>query len=80
MVVCDEKQFIDDKQDTITNPVLVIEVLSPSTADYDRGTKFMLYRSIPDLQHYVLVDSQHHHVEKIRKTLPAIGYLQKCGI
>ena len=45
----------------------MIEVLSPSTAHYDRGTKFMLYRSIPTLQHYILVDSRSFHVEKYTK-------------
>lgn len=65
--VCGEKQFLDDKKDTLLNPFLIVEVLSPSTADYDRGTKFMLYRSIPSLQHYILVDSRSCHVEKYSK-------------
>jgi Uma2 family endonuclease len=68
MVVCGNKEFIDDKKDTLLNPGIVIEVLSPSTADYDRGTKFMLYRSIPTLQHYILIDSRSYHVEKYSKT------------
>ena len=67
MAVCGERIFLDDKKDTLLNPFLVIEVLSPSTADYDRGTKFMLYRSIPTLQHYILVDSRACHVERYAK-------------
>jgi len=67
MAVCGERQFLDDKKDTLLNPFLVIEVLSPSTADYDRGTKFMLYRSIPTLQHYMLIDSRACHVERYAK-------------
>ncbi|RDC64608.1 Uma2 family endonuclease [Adhaeribacter pallidiroseus] len=67
LAVCGEKQFLDEKKDTLLNPVLIVEVLSPSTAGYDRGTKFMLYRSIPGLQHYVLVDSRSCHVEKFTK-------------
>ncbi len=67
MGVCGEKQFLDDKKDTLLNPFLIVEVLSPSTADYDRGTKFMLYRSIPSLQHYLLVDSRSYLVEKFSK-------------
>ena len=63
MVVCGDKQFLDDKKDTLLNPVLLVEVLSPATADYDRGTKFMLYRSIPTLQCYLLADSLQRHVE-----------------
>lgn len=57
VVVCGERQFLDDEFDTLTNPVILIEVLSPSTEDYDRGTKFKLYRTISSLQHYVLISS-----------------------
>jgi Uma2 family endonuclease len=59
-IVCGGPQFdIDDpKQTTITNPRIVVEVLSDSTELYDRGAKFSLYREIPTLQQYVLV-SQH---------------------
>lgn len=67
MAVCGDRQFLDDKKDTLLNPFLIIEVLSPSTADYDRGTKFMLYRSIPSLQHYILIDSLTCHVERYSK-------------
>jgi Uma2 family endonuclease len=67
MVVCGAKQFLDEKKDTLLNPELIIEVLSPSTVDYDRGTKFMLYRSISTLKHYILADSRSHHVEKYSK-------------
>jgi Uma2 family endonuclease len=44
-----------DATDTLTNPTVVVEVLSPATADYDRGKKFDLYREITSLQEYVLV-------------------------
>ena len=67
LAVCGEKQFLDDKKDTLLNPFMIVEVLSPSTADYDRGTKFMLYRSIPSLQHYLLIDSRSYLVEKYSK-------------
>ncbi len=40
------------------NPAVVIEILSPSTKNYDRGTKFKFYRDIPSLKEYILVDSQ----------------------
>lgn len=67
MVLCGSKEFTDDKKDTLLNPEIIIEVLSPSTADYDRGTKFMLYRSISTLIHYILIDSRSHHIEKYSK-------------
>ena len=75
LAICGEKQFLDEKKDTMLNPFLIVEVLSPSTADYDRGTKFMLYRSIPGLQHYLLVDSRSCHVEKFSKNPDGIWVL-----
>jgi Uma2 family endonuclease len=54
-VVCGELQFHDKRKDIITNPDLVIEVLSPSTEAFDRGAKFQAYRTIESLKEYVLV-------------------------
>lgn len=56
-IICGEIQKSDDAFDTVTNPTVLIEVLSESTKDYDRGTKFLMYRNIPSLQEYLLVDS-----------------------
>ena len=53
VVVCGEEQYLDNQKDTLVNPVLVVEVLSPSTESYDRGQKFEFYRSIASLQEYV---------------------------
>ena len=50
-------------RDLITQPKVIIEVISPSTANYDRGDKFKYYRQIPSLQEYVLVDSESISVE-----------------
>ena len=55
MVICGEAVAIDDRQDTITNPVLIVEVLSDSTKNYDRGQKFQYYRSLPSLMEYLTV-------------------------
>lgn len=52
---------------TITNPLLVIEVLSQSTQDFDRGTKFSYYRSIPELQEYILIDQYSCKIEQFSK-------------
>jgi Uma2 family endonuclease len=54
-VLCEEPRFYDDRRDTITNPRLLIEVLSPSTEGHDRGGKFAAYRQLPSLRQYVLV-------------------------
>ena len=64
IVVCGEPEFYPDRDDTIANPVVIVEVLSASTKNYDRGEKFKLYRSIPTLQEYVLVDQYTIHVEQ----------------
>ena len=58
VVVCGERDFVDEAQDTLVNPTLITEVLSPSTEGYDRGEKFGQYRTIDSLQSYVLI-SQH---------------------
>ena len=48
-VICDDPQFADDEFDTLLNPVVIIEVLSPSTELYDRGEKFRYYRQLSNL-------------------------------
>lgn len=68
LVVCGKEQFVDDKTDTLLNPRIIVEVLSKSTGSYDRGEKFQLYRSIPSLEEYVLIDSQRIAAEVFRKS------------
>lgn len=64
IVVCDEPRFEDDTFDTLLNPILVVEVLSPSTAAFDRGEKFEHYKQIASLQEYILVSQDRVHVER----------------
>lgn len=64
VVVCEEPRFHDDEFDTLANPTLIVEVLSPSTEGYDRGTKFVRYRSISSLAGYVLVAQSRPYVEQ----------------
>lgn len=56
----------DLEDDNAINPTVLIEILSPSTRDYDRGGKFKLYREIPTLKEYVLVDTESILVEVFR--------------
>ena len=63
VVVCGERRFLDERRDTLLNPSLLIEVLSPSTEAYDRGRKSEHYRSIESLVEYLLVASDHVHAE-----------------
>ncbi|MDQ3687946.1 MAG: Uma2 family endonuclease [Acidobacteriota bacterium] len=62
-VVCGETEFADDERDVILNPVLVVEVLSESTAAFDRGKKFQSYQQIESLQEYLLVAQDEYVVE-----------------
>lgn len=61
------KPELRDEQRTLLNPVVIVEVLSPSTRTYDRGDKFALYRAIPTLRDYLLVDSEQILVEHFRR-------------
>src|SRR6185437_15178443 len=62
-VVCGRPEFEDGSLDTLLNPLVLVEVLSESTQDYDRGTKFTNYRTIPSLREYVLISSDQVLVE-----------------
>ena len=62
-VTCGEEFFLPDAYlDTLLNPLVLIEVISGSTDSYDREGKFLLYRGIPSLRQYLLVDSQRVHI------------------
>jgi len=61
--VCGERLFADGQTDTLLNPSLIVEVLSPSTEAYDRGRKFEMYQSIESLREYVLVAADRIHVD-----------------
>ena len=63
VVVCGERRFLDERRDTLLNPSLLIEVLSPSTEAFDRGQKFEHYQSIESLREYLLVASDRVHVD-----------------
>lgn len=67
VVTCGDERFTDSERDTLQNPVLILEVLSPSTAAYDRGDKFASYRTLPSLQTYVLVAQDKCHVERFER-------------
>jgi Uma2 family endonuclease len=63
-VICGKPQFLNDDERNLLNPTLIIEVLSPSTRSYDRGDKFKVYRDIPTLRDYVLVDAEQVGIEQ----------------
>jgi Uma2 family endonuclease len=67
MVFDGEPQLNDNRKDEVLNPILIVEVLSPSTADYDRQSKFRMYRSIPSFCEYLLVEQDEVFIEKYSK-------------
>lgn len=68
MVVAGSLELAEGRKDTITNPLMIAEVLSKSTRSYDLDEKFAAYRSIPTFQEYVLIDQYKIHVEQYFKT------------
>lgn len=73
VVVYGPNQYTDGQHDTLVNPVMLGEVLSPGTEAYDRGDKFKLYRNIPTLTEYLMINSAHIHAEVFRRH-PEQGY------
>jgi Uma2 family endonuclease len=65
-IYCGELNLSEFEENAILNPTIIIEVLSPSTKQYDRGEKFKLYRDIPTLKEYILVDSESINIESFR--------------
>lgn len=63
LVVCEEPQFWRGREDLIVNPLLIVEVLSRSTAPFDKSGKFLLYEQLPSFQEYVLVEQNYPKVE-----------------
>jgi Uma2 family endonuclease len=64
VVVCGDARFEDQFVDTLLNPILLVEVLSPTTEAFDRGKKFEHYRSIPSLAEYLLIAQDEPRVEQ----------------
>lgn len=68
MAIAGEPTFYEERSDTVTNPQMIVEVLSKSTRNYDQGDKFDFYRTIPEFQEYVLVDQYQVLVKHFSKT------------
>lgn len=65
-IYCGEPVNIPEDEESFMNPSVIIEILSPSAKQYDRGGKFKLYRDIPSLKEYVLIDTAELNVEVFR--------------
>jgi len=62
-IYCNEIKLLNEDEDTILQPTVIIEILSPSTKNYDKGKKFNLYKDIPSLKEYIMIDSESVSVE-----------------
>ena len=68
MVIEGQPVYYSTNTTIVTNPLLIAEVLSKSTKDYDRGDKFLYYRSIPEFKEYILIDQTKYYVMQYVKT------------
>ncbi len=81
VVLCGKPEFYQERNDTITNPIVIIEVLSKSTEAKDRGEKFFAYQSLESLQEYILVSQNRAVVEQFTKqTDGSWRYLATIGL
>ena len=87
VIVCGKPEFVAGILDTLLNPIILIEILSPSTEAYDRGQKFQHYRTIPSLREYLLVSQYAPRIEHFLWTeqhgwnlLDAIGLNSKLTL
>lgn len=70
MVIAGEPEYYLDRKATVTNPQIIIEVLSDAIEEFDREDKFNLYKSIPTFQEYLLIDQNQIAIDHFYKTQP----------
>ena len=63
-VVCGEVRYTDENRDMVENPIVLVEVLSPTTEAYDRGEKFVHYQGLPSLNDYLIISQETMRVEQ----------------
>ena len=66
-IICDGPDLLEDKFDTVKNPSVIFEVISPSTEHNDRGRKFFFYMQIPEFKEYILINSTSYYIQTGRK-------------
>ena len=80
LVICEPPIFWENREDLITNPLLIVEVLSRSTSEFDRTGKFFLYQELASFQEYVLIDPREMLVESWLKTSATTWDKTKCTV
>ncbi len=76
LVISEGPIYFNDRKDTITNPILIVEVLSNSTKNYDKTTKFEMYRTLASFKEYVLIHQDRKHVSVYSKQPDATWILR----
>jgi Uma2 family endonuclease len=71
MLICGQLELSPDRPDTVVNPAVLVEVLSDATRDYDRGEKFALYKTIPSLREYVLIEQDRVAIDHFQLRAPS---------
>jgi Uma2 family endonuclease len=77
-VICGQVDLVPDRPDTATNPVVLFEILSDATRGYDRGEKFELYKAIPSLREYVIIEQREVLVEQFRRSEAGLWSEARC--
>ena len=70
LVICEEPELWEDREDLLLNPLIIVEVASKSTRNYDKGEKFMHYRHIPSFMEYILVEQDEPLIESWFRAKP----------
>lgn len=79
VIVCGEPEFLDDKEDVVTNPTIIFEILSPNTESYDRGDKFADYQQRASLQEYILVAQDKVSVERYTRQISGLWLYERLA-
>jgi Uma2 family endonuclease len=72
LVFADPPEYFDNNQVLLTNPLIIVEVLSRSTKNYDKGLKFLEYKSLDSFQEYILIDPNKCHIDVFFKEAPKL--------
>lgn len=78
-VVCGSPQFLDDIEDALLNPLVLVEVPSKSSEARDRGRKFAQYRTLESLQDYILISQEEHRIERFSRQQNGLWSLADAG-
>jgi Uma2 family endonuclease len=76
-IVCGDPEVLNNRNDVISNPSVIIEVLSAKTQNYDRGNKFKYYRSLPSLKEYILISSMEILIERYSRLSTGFWHLRE---